>query len=325
MNTSAGINGFGRFGLHLLKKWLDDFKKSTVEIKYINDEKLNTNKIFNLIKNDYKLSFQKYKFKKINKKTLSFEVNRKIFFINITKSQTEKIPWIGKPNLFFECSGRNLSKKKYLKVVKNNTKLVIISATSWDCDKTLIASCNDNEFNFKKHKVISYGSCTVNAFVPFASVLNQNFGINKSSINVIHNVPKYKLNNFNTLHRKFCTLELMGPKLLSFINKNNFNVNYTMVPYSGVSIMDFHFTLKKKINSKNIINFLNKKKIKKLYKLIEFDNGPDSCREINFNAVFIKNSIKIKKNDLYIQSYFDNENSAYQFYVLVKKIVAKLK
>ena len=45
MKKIAGINGFGRFGLHLLKYWLDRASSSNFSIGYINDDTINTGAI----------------------------------------------------------------------------------------------------------------------------------------------------------------------------------------------------------------------------------------------------------------------------------------
>ena len=66
--------------------------------------------------------------------------------LNIQIKKKSHIPWIGKPDLFFESSGKNTLKKDCIKFLKNNTKIIIISATSWDADKTLIYGFNNKEF-----------------------------------------------------------------------------------------------------------------------------------------------------------------------------------
>ena len=68
---TAGINGFGRFGLHLLKYYLDRKNKSSFEIKYINDDNLKIDKVLDIIKNDTYVIFKRYKIKK-NRKYYSF-------------------------------------------------------------------------------------------------------------------------------------------------------------------------------------------------------------------------------------------------------------
>ena len=62
MLFSAGINGFGRFGLHLLKYWIDNYDKTKFDIEYINDDFLDQNKILEIIKNDTKIKFKEEKF-----------------------------------------------------------------------------------------------------------------------------------------------------------------------------------------------------------------------------------------------------------------------
>ena len=49
---SVGINGFGRFGLHLLKYWIERFYNSGFIIKYINDENLNIVRIFEILNSE---------------------------------------------------------------------------------------------------------------------------------------------------------------------------------------------------------------------------------------------------------------------------------
>ena len=61
MKKIAGINGFGRFGLHLLKYWLDRSEKSFFFIKYINDDFLTINQIIEILKKDKNVLFNKYK------------------------------------------------------------------------------------------------------------------------------------------------------------------------------------------------------------------------------------------------------------------------
>ena len=61
MTLEAGINGFGRFGLHLLKYWLDRSDLSSFNILYINDDYLDINKVYDLILNDKYVKFNKYK------------------------------------------------------------------------------------------------------------------------------------------------------------------------------------------------------------------------------------------------------------------------
>ena len=210
-----------------------------------------------IIENDKNVLFNKYKIKKIAKKICVLKPDGTTYEIEYSNKDKDLIPWLGKPELFLECSGKNTAKKDCIKFLKNKTKTVIISATSWDAEKTLIYGFNHQEFK-KKIKIISYGSCTVNAFIPLGSFMENNFGIIDADVNVVHNIQEYRLKDNITLNRKFCTLEKSGPQLLKSINKKNFKVNYTVVPYTGVSMIDFRFRLKKCPSINKLINTLEK-------------------------------------------------------------------
>jgi glyceraldehyde 3-phosphate dehydrogenase len=112
-----------------------------------------------------------------------------------------------------------------------NTKRVIISATSWDAGSTLVYGFNHTSLDLSMD-IVSYGSCTVNAYVPLADYIHSQYGLVDSDVNVVHNVPAYKLPDSQTLNRKFCTLEKSAKNLLPYLDDSNFMVNYTLVPYS---------------------------------------------------------------------------------------------
>ena len=61
MKIITGINGFGRFGIHLLKYWLDRSNEAEFTINYINDDHLSIQEIFQIINNDDAVVFNKYK------------------------------------------------------------------------------------------------------------------------------------------------------------------------------------------------------------------------------------------------------------------------
>ena len=202
----------------------------------------------------------------------------------------------------------------------------MISATSWDAEKTLVYGYNHNEYN-SDLKLISYGSCTVNAYMPFANWIDKNYGIVDSDVNVIHNIQEYRLQDNNTLNRKFCTLEESAKLLMDSINDNNFLVNYTVIPYAGVSMIDFRFRVKELVDLDTFINDLdeaiNHGELKDLYGLDDKDIGPEVHNCTDYSTVFIKEGIKSLDDNFYLQGYFDNENSVNRFYDLADFISSK--
>ena len=323
MKLIVGINGFGRFGLHLLKYWLDRNSESKFQIGYINDDSLSLDQAIDIIKSDEAVIFNKYKVQKLKNNLRLLEPNGNVHEIKFTNYDVRKIPWVGEPDLVFECSGKNTVKKDSLFYIKGNTKHVIISATSWDADKTIVYGFNQEDYNYKD-KIISYGSCTVNAFLPLASYINKYYGIIDADVNVIHNIQKYRMDDNITLNRKFCTLEKSAVKMLDFINKNNFIVNYSVVPYTGVSMIDFRFRLKNspKLNKfiEELEESINKGQLDGLYDIDEVDIGPEVHNCTVYSSVFIKEGIKLINDQIYLFAYFDNENSVNRFYDLTNHI-----
>ena len=67
MKKSTGINGFGRFGLHLIKYWIDRASEATYTIDYINDDYLTIDDAYKIITQDTAVVFNKYKVMKYSK------------------------------------------------------------------------------------------------------------------------------------------------------------------------------------------------------------------------------------------------------------------
>ncbi len=153
----AGINGFGRFGLHFLKYWLDRSESSSFQIKFINDEILTLNDALTIINNDATVIFNKYKFSISDDKLIILQPNGIRYEIQYSVAKKTKISWLGKPDILFECSGRNTVSKDCKYFIKGKTKHIIISATSWDCDQTLIYGFNHKNYNKKKKIIIEKG------------------------------------------------------------------------------------------------------------------------------------------------------------------------
>jgi glyceraldehyde 3-phosphate dehydrogenase len=324
MKVTAGINGFGRFGLHLLKYWLERADKSNFVISYINDDYLDIDRAFEIINTDKSVLFNEYVVTKIGNQLIFVTANGQEFCITYSCEHQRNIPWRGVTDFVLECSGKCAQDRTscgyYL---TGDTKLVIISATAPIADQTLVYGFNDQEFN-QELAIISYGSCTVNAYVPFANFMHHTFGLIDSDVNVIHNIVGYKLPEFNTLKRQTCTLEKAGLKLLNFLNEKNFVVNYTIIPYAGISTIDFRFKLQNATNLDDIISKLEfackDGVLKGLYSLETTDTGPEAHNCTTFSSVFIKDNLRLIGDNLYLFAYFDNENSVNRYFDLTQNI-----
>jgi glyceraldehyde 3-phosphate dehydrogenase len=321
---SAGINGMGRFGIHLLRYWTLHYDIARFSIDYINDDGLSLEQLQRIVEQDSFLDI---------KDCLKFTHNSIVVDlpngakhkINYTNFPADSIPWSGSTDIFLECSGKNIQKTKHQRFLTNKTTHVLISATAPEADQTLIYGYNHASHN-PHTSTTSYGSCTVNAYVPLANWLNEAFSVSESDVNVIHNMSKYQIQQAQTMIRKTCTLEASAPRLLNFITSRNFKVNYTLVPYTGVSIIDMRFKLS---NAPGQIELLEKlrsaisseRALSGLYQIEETDKGPQHYKFSEYSAVIMAPSVQLKEDNLYIQAYFDNENSANRYFDIANHII----
>lgn len=329
---TVGQNGFGRFGLNLLWWWFND-REAPYRIAWINDEVLKPEDIAQIIKTDSLVKgFGKCKVV-LNGNTLFLqEPDGRIEHIILTCSPPERVGWIGEPDIFFECSGKRAVPASELcrPFLVDNTKVVIVSATSYDADGTFIMGFNHEEFVLGEHKIISYGSCTVNPGVTLGAFFNDKFSIESYAVDVIHNVQKHRLDNgeFHTIQRKFCTLESMAPKFLKFLNKDNFKVKYTVVPWEGASIIDFTLRLKEPVTRQVVVDALKEAigkggKLEGLFGIVATDTGPEAHIGSPYSAVFVESEIKVMDNTAHLFGYFYNEGSSIRMHELASYITSK--
>ncbi len=322
MNLHAGINGFGRFGMHLLQYWAEHYSEAQFDIAYLNDDSLSLEQIREIIEADKYLTLRNIL--RFEDDALVVTIGGEKKRIEYTSTAIDDIPWLGKPDIFLECSGKHAEKKTWDTVLTGATENVIISATSWSAEQILIYGYNHESFDAKRHKVVSYGSCTVNAYVPLAQWVQDAWGVVDSDVNVVHNVPVHKLGEFDSLERRACTLEQVAPHVLDFVTSENFTVTYTLVPYGGVSMIDFRFRLGQPAHEKTVRQAIAKAvaegSLKNLYTIAQQDNGPEAHKFTPHSAVLLEPSIRLKGDNLYIGAYFDNENSVNRYFDIANHI-----
>jgi glyceraldehyde 3-phosphate dehydrogenase len=98
-----------------------------------------------------------------------------------------KLPW-GKlgAKLVIESTGIFTDRAGAGKHLEAGAERVIISAPAKDPDVTIVLGVNGNDYDPKKHKIISNASCTTNCLAPVAKVLNDEFGVQSGWMTTIH-------------------------------------------------------------------------------------------------------------------------------------------
>ncbi len=320
------MNGAGRFGQHLLKNWLESDDINNISIDYIHDYNLSTRKIVEILLTDeYLGDFFEKKIVSHTHNSITFQ-KKSGSVHTIPCSTGSTIPWIGRPKLHLETSGRHTDAASTRGYITQNTKHVIISATAPEADKTLLFGFNHEQFS-AKDRVISYGSCTVNAYVCLANFINNNYGVVSSDANIIHNTPKH-LCSRALISKKQCTLEQAASQHLSFLNSGNFAVNYTLIPFTGVSVIDYRFELHKPVSVEKIIadfkEATTRGSLHGLYDIEKHSKDANEYKFTKFSAVLLQENIRVIGKNLYMSAFFDNENSAVRYLDLVNFIAGRL-
>lgn len=162
---NIAINGFGRIGRTFYRAGWDQ-----LDIKAINDLG-NIENLKYLLKYDTVYGI--------------FDKTPKIKFL--AEKNPESLPWQDMGiDLIVESTGFFTKKEEASQHLKAGAKRVIITAPSDDADVTIIPGVNNDQYDPRKHRIISMGSCTTNCIIPLVAVLNDNFKIIKGSFTTIH-------------------------------------------------------------------------------------------------------------------------------------------
>ena len=176
----VAINGFGRIGRNILRTSLGDLDK--IEFVCINDV-TDAPTLAHLLK--YDSVFGKIP-AEVSVKDNSIILNGKEIKVTAEKDPA-KLPWKElKVDIALECTGLFTNREKAEGHITAGAKKVVISAPAKNEDITICLGVNQDNYDPKKHSIISNASCTTNCLAPVAKVLNDNFGIVKGLMTTVH-------------------------------------------------------------------------------------------------------------------------------------------
>lgn len=170
----------------------------------------------------------------------------------------QSIDWV------VESSGKYTQRDQALKHCDAGAVHVLISAPAQQEDIAIIPGINEQDFNPKKHKIVSLGSCTTNAFLPLVSVLHNAFKIHTGHMTTIHAYTNTQvlldvegedarrsraaaLNIIPTTTGVMHMIAKMIPEL-----QNSIRAVAIRVPVAKVSLIDFTFQAEKSLSIESI-------------------------------------------------------------------------
>ena len=290
MAINVAISGFGRIGRLVLRSIIEN-KRKDINIVAINDlAPVETNAF--LLSHD---SIHGPLKEKVNIKNEKIIIgNRKILVLK--ERDPKNLPWKKlKIDIVFECTGLFTSKDTASMHLKAGAKKVLVSAPCNDADKTIVYGVNHNTLT-KKDIVVSNASCTTNCLAPVTKVLNDNFGIVHGYMTTIHAYTgdQKVLDTFHSDPRRARAAALSmiptstgAAKAVGLVMPElagKLDGTAIRVPTPNVSLIDFKFVTKKKINAESINKAMIKaSKSKNLKNVLSVNSEPLVSTDFNHN------------------------------------------
>lgn len=179
MALKVAINGFGRIGRMVLRAGIHHKDIEFVGINDLTDPPT----LRHLLKYD---SIHRTLDAEVTHTDGSLIVDGKEIAIHMERDPA-KLPWneIGAETVF-ECTGLFREREKAAAHLEAGAKKVIISAPAKGPDITVVMGVNHQEYDPKKHHIVSNASCTTNCLAPPCKVLLDRFGIEKGLMTTTH-------------------------------------------------------------------------------------------------------------------------------------------
>jgi len=258
MPTRIAINGFGRIGRLVLRAMYESGRKD-LEVVAINDlGPVKTNA--HLLKHD---SVHGQFPGEIKTGPDWMDIGRGQIKVTAERDPA-KLPWKElNVDIVMECTGIFTKREQAAKHLEAGAKRVLISAPADGVDLTVVYGVNHDQIK-KEHTIISNASCTTNCLAPVAYVLNEAVGIERGYMTTIHAYTGDQP-TVDTLHKDLRRARAAALSMIPTSTgaaravglvlpelKGKLDGTSIRVPTANVSVIDFKFVPKKKVDAQEI-------------------------------------------------------------------------
>ena len=320
MAKKIAINGFGRIGRTFLRTLLlDKAAQKEITVVAINIGPGNPESTSLLFKYDSVMGEFPGPVEYSNNTLKVDGYNIKI----IAELDPLKINW-GKLGIDWvvEATGKFNTRNKAELHLQAGSKKVLITAPTTDEDITIIPGINDADYNPKKDKIISLGSCTTNCFAPMVKVLKESFELVSGLMTTIHaytndqvlldtehkDPPRARAAALNMIPTKTGADKVIVkiyPELEGKLKGSSIRV-----PTPVVSLVDFTFTTTQNLTKEKINEVFKQYSEKQLKGILQYCEKPLVSSDFKGNthsciidSLLTQNIGKISK----IFGWYDNE------------------
>jgi len=336
MAVKVGINGFGRIGRMAFQAICDEgLLGKTIDVVAVVD--VSTDADYFAYQMKYDSIHGKFKHSITTEKSDPSKEADDILVVNgnkvkcvmATKTPAE-LPWkaLG-VDVVIESTGLFTDSEKAKGHLDAGAKKVIISAPGKGDVKTIVMGVNENEYDAKKHNILSNASCTTNCLAPLVYVLlKEGIGIETGLMTTIHSYtatqktvdgPSKKdwrggrAAAINIIPSTTGAAKAVGEVLPAV--KGKLTGMAFRVPTPDVSVVDLTFRSVKDTSIEEIDQLL--KKASETYlkgklgvtneELVSTDFIHDNRSSIYDSLATLQNNLKGEKKFFKIVSWYDNE------------------
>jgi glyceraldehyde 3-phosphate dehydrogenase len=182
MAVRVGINGFGRIGRSVFRAALISPEFSDIEIVMINDLTDNAT-LAHLLKYDSVMGNLRHDIKATDRGLVLDDRSVSVY----EQKDPASIPWKDHGvDYVIESTGHFTDAHLARGHLDAGVEKVVISAPAKNEDATIVMGVNEDDYDPKKHHIVSNASCTTNCLAPVAKVLLNRFGIERGLMTTVH-------------------------------------------------------------------------------------------------------------------------------------------
>ncbi|HWX77363.1 MAG TPA: type I glyceraldehyde-3-phosphate dehydrogenase [Candidatus Acidoferrales bacterium] len=318
MTARVAINGFGRIGRLGLRAILARHKKDLTVVAINDMADLHTNAHLFRYDSTYGVFPGKVE---VGEGMLNID-GWNIAVLN--QKDPSRLPWqkLG-VDIVIESTGVFTDAAQVRAHLEAGAKKVIITAPAKDEDLTVVLGVNDDDYNPKKHHIVSNASCTTNCLAPVAKAVHDNFGIERGLMTTIHAYTNDQrildlmhtdlrraraaaMNIVPTTTGAAKAIGLVMPEL-----KGKLHGLSLRVPTSTVSVVDLVVDLKKTVSAEDLNDALKKAADGKLQGILAYSDEPLVSSDFRGNStssiVDGLSTVVLEGKMAKVISWYDNE------------------
>jgi len=318
MPTRIAINGFGRIG-RLALRTIHERHRDDLIIVAVNDmADLKTNA--HLLRYDSTYGIFPGKIA-IGEGVIQID-GRNVAVLN--QKDPSRLPWkdLG-VDIVIESTGVFTDGAQVRAHLEAGAKKTIITAPATNEDITLVLGVNDDDYQPRKHHIVSNASCTTNCLAPVAKVLHHSFGIERGLMTTTHAYTNDQrildLNHKDLRRARAAAMNIVptstgAAKAIGLVMpelKGKLHGISLRVPTSTVSVVDLVADLKKTASAEEINNALKKTAEGNMNGILSYSDEPLVSSDFRGNSassiVDGLSTVVLEGKMAKVLSWYDNE------------------